>query len=184
MSAWSNWRVKPSSGIRRFDCSIYHLESFKRFSVYHLEIVGALDFELRGSGSGLGPGHCALFVGLQCLSPLRSINEFTGELSGNCNFRRFHRSNSCPARPKLCSTAPACARFYRHFLCLRQDYSHRDFLGDLSLSEPSVRESELFTFNIKRYITFILLGRLDSSSNSPPLKARTTVKCQWAGQWG
>ena len=41
------------------------------------------------------------------------------------------------------------ARFYRHFLCLRQDYSHRDFLGDLSLSEPSVRESELFTFNIK-----------------------------------
>ena len=35
------------------------------------------------------------------------------------------------------------------FLCLRQDYSHRDFLGDLSLSEPSVRESELFTFNIK-----------------------------------
>ena len=47
------------------------------------------------------------------------------------------------------------ARFYRHFLCLRQDYSHRDFLGDLSLSEPSVRESELFTFNIKRYITFI-----------------------------
>ena len=76
------------------------------------------------------------------------------------------------------------ARFYRHFLCLRQDYSHRDFLGDLSLSEPSVRESELFTFNIKRYITFILLERLDSSSNSPPLKARTTVKCQWAGQWG
>lgn len=72
------------------------------------------------------------------------------------------------------------ARFYRHFLCLR----HRDFLGDLSLSEPSVRESELFTFNIKRYITFILLERLDSSSNSPPLKARTTVKCQWAGQWG
>ena len=76
------------------------------------------------------------------------------------------------------------ARFYRHFLCLRQDYSPRDFLGDLSLSEPSVRESELFTFNIKRYITFILLERLDSSSNSPPLKARTTVKCQWAGQWG
>ena len=76
------------------------------------------------------------------------------------------------------------ARFYRHFLCLRQDYSHRDFLGDLSLSEPSVRESELFTFKIKRYITFILLERLDSSSNSPPLKARTTVKCQWAGQWG
>lgn len=62
MSAWSNLRVKPSSGTRLFDCSIYHLEIFKRFSVYPLEIVGALDFELRGSGSGLGPGHCALFV--------------------------------------------------------------------------------------------------------------------------
>ena len=115
MSSWSNWRVKPSSGIRRFDCLIYHLYILKRFSVYPLEIVGALDFELRGSGSGLGPGHCALFVGLQCLSPLRSINESTGELSGNCNFRRFHRPNSCPARPKLCSTAPAKCQILSSF---------------------------------------------------------------------
>lgn len=59
------------------------------------------------------------------------------------------------------------ARFYRHFLCLRQDYSHRDFLGDLSLSEPFVRESELFIFNIKRYITFILLERLEFQFKFP-----------------
>ena len=59
------------------------------------------------------------------------------------------------------------ARFYRHFLCLRQDYSYRDFLGDLSLSEPFVSESELFIFNIKRYITFILLERLEFQFKFP-----------------
>ena len=59
------------------------------------------------------------------------------------------------------------ARFYRHFLCLRQDYSHRDFLGDLSLSEPFFSESELFIFNIKRYITFILLERLEFQFKFP-----------------
>lgn len=54
------------------------------------------------------------------------------------------------------------ARFYRHFLCLRQDYSHRDFLGDLSLSEPFVSEKI-----IKRYITFILLERLEFQFKFP-----------------